>query len=308
MLDRREALRAGLGAGVALPLVGSAAHATARDDHAPTEAIGRERIPATGELLPRIGLGTSRTLNVRAGEDTAQVLEVVRLFLASGGSLIDSSPMYGESERVVGDLLGALGRDDVFYATKVWTDEGREAGIAQMRSSAEKMGAARIDLMQVHNLVDYDTHIETIRAWKAEGELRYIGITEMRDLARVERIVREDGIDFLQIPYSIQSRQVEERVLPACLDHGVAVLVMRPFERGALFQHTAERELPDWAADIDCTSWAQFFLKFLLGHPAVTCPIPATSKPHHLVDNMRGGVGRVPDAAMRDEMIAYLGL
>jgi aryl-alcohol dehydrogenase-like predicted oxidoreductase len=304
MPNRRDVLRGSLAAGAGLGLAGRAAALPIPTANA--QAVQRRRIPRTGELVPCVGLGTSRTLDVDPDGDLGGLVEVMRIFLAAGGAVVDSSPMYGHAETVVGRLLDALGRHDVFFATKVWTDEGREAGIEQMTASARRMGAQRIDLMQIHNLVDYATHLATLREWKAEGRVRYVGATEMRDLAEVERIVREDELDFIQVPYSMVERQVEERVLPAARDHGVGVLVMRPFQRAGLFDKVEGEPLPEWASEIDCTSWAQFFLKWVLGHPAVTCPIPATSDPKHVVDNMGAGVGRMPDDAMRKRMLAHL--
>lgn len=207
--------------------------------------------------------------------------------------------MYGNSESVVGELLTKIDRKDLFFATKVWTKEGKQAGIDQMEESRQRMAADRFDLMQVHNLVGLDEHMPTLEQMKEEGKIRYLGVTEMRDWETVEKLVVSDKLDFIQIPYSLGERDVEARILPAARDHGVAVLVMRPFVRGQLFKQVADKEFPEWAAEIECSSWAQLFLKWLLGHPAVTCPIPATSKPHHLHDNMQGGVGPVPDAAMR---------
>lgn len=304
MANRRDVLRGTMAAGAALGLPsGAAASAAPR-----AEAVARRRIPRTGELVPCVGLGTSRTLDVDPDGDLAELVEVVRVFLDAGGSLIDSSPMYGHAEAVVGRVLARLGREDVFFATKVWTEEGREAGIAQMEASERLMGARRLDLMQIHNLVGYATHLATLRAWKVEGRVRYVGATEMRDWTEVERILREDKLDFIQVPYSMVEREVEARILPAALEHGVAVLVMRPFQRAGLFDKVEGKALPDWAAEIDCTSWAQFFLKWVLGHPAVTCPIPATSNPDHVADNMRAGVGRLPDEALRKRMLAELGL
>jgi aryl-alcohol dehydrogenase-like predicted oxidoreductase len=304
MTTRRHLLQGALAASASLGLTSNAR----AQEHAPTglEAVHRRRIPKTGELIPCIGLGTSRTLDVDPNGDIDALVEVMRLFLASGGSVVDSSPMYGQAEAVVGRLLERLDRSDVFFATKVWTDEGREAGIEQMETSARLMGAQRIDLMQIHNLVDYATHLRTIRAWKDEGKLRHIGATEMRNWTEVERILKEDDLDFIQIPYSMAERAVEKRILPAAMDNGVAVLVMRPFQRAGLFDVVEGKPLPEWAAEIDCTSWGQFFLKWVLSHPAVTCPIPATSKPHHLVDNMGAGVGRLPDEAMRARMLKVL--
>jgi len=307
MQSRRHILQGGLAAGAALTATNLAgASAPATPQHEAMEAVMRRRIPKTGELVPCVGLGTSRTLDVDPNGKLDDLIEVMRLFLAAGGSLVDSSPMYGNAEAVVGKLLEALGRDDVFFATKVWTDKGKDAGIEQMQTSERLMGAQRIDVMQIHNLVDYQTHLATLRDWKSEGRVRYVGATEMRDWKEVERILREDGLDFIQIPYSMVERAVEERILPAARDNGVAVLVMRPFQRAGLFDKVEGKDLPEWAAEFDCTSWAQFFLKWVLGHPAVTCPIPATSKPHHLADNMRAGVGRMPDEKMRARMLAHM--
>jgi len=303
--DRRRLL-GGLAAGaIALPALATAQPSPQEGSPAP-RAIRRKRIPRTGELLPMIGLGTSRTFDEDPDAENAALVQVMRDFLDLGGSLIDSSPMYRRAEAVVGELLRRVGRDDAFYATKVWTDDGREAGIAQMETSEQRMGTTRFDLMQVHNLVGLETQLATLREWKAAGRVRYIGVTEMRDFAKVEELIAAGEIDFVQIPYSLAEREVEARVLPAALDHGVAVLVMRPFQRGGLFKAVGERPVPEWATEIGCQSWAQVFLKFLVSHPAVTCPIPATSKPHHLVDNMGAGVGPLPDEAWRARALAAL--
>jgi aryl-alcohol dehydrogenase-like predicted oxidoreductase len=311
---RRDFFRLAAGtAAVALPVTSSvAAERAAPGDRnwpgpeAGTQAIARKRIPKTGELLPMIGLGTSRTFKVDPKADNANLVEVMQAFLAWGGSLVDSSPMYGTSEEVTGTLLAKLGRDDLFYATKVWTDKGKTAGLEQMEESRRRMGPKRFDLMQVHNLLGLETHMETLQEMKADGRIRYLGVTEMRDYQTVEKLIVADRLDFIQIPYSLGDRKVEARILPAALDHGVAVLVMRPFERGKLFGAFKNRTVPEWAVEFGCHSWAQLLLKFLLGHPAVTCPIPATSKVHHLVDNMAAGVGRLPTATERKKMIDLL--
>ena len=303
-IDRRRFL-GGLAAGAALPAL-TRTGVGSQEAPGPVQAIGRKRIPRTGELVPMIGLGTSRTFDEDPEAENADLVQVMGGFLAWGGSLIDSSPMYNRSEAMVGELLRRVGRDDVFYATKVWTDRGREAGIDQMGRSERLMGTQRFDLMQVHNLVGLETQLATLREWKATGRVRYMGVTEMRDFAKVEALITEGGIDFVQVPYSLVEREVEARVLPAALDHGVAVLVMRPFQRGGLFKTVGERPVPEWAAEVGCRSWAQVFLKFLLGHPAVTCPIPATSKPHHLADNMAAGVGPLPDEAWRARALTVL--
>ncbi|MHC5114793.1 MAG: aldo/keto reductase [Planctomycetota bacterium] len=305
-MNRRRALVAiaGAGTGVSLSVDPARAADPPAGESAGPPSVARRRIPSSGELLPMIGLGTSRTFDVDpAGEKMPALVAVMRAFLDAGGSVIDSSPMYRRAETVTGALLERVDRYDVFFTTKVWTDEGRDAGIAQMDASIRKMKATpAMDLMQVHNLVDWKTHLPTLREWKATGKIRYLGITEMRDFETVEKIMREEDIDFIQIPYSIGDRRVEERVLPAARDTGTAVLVMRPFERGRLFGKVKDRPLPAWAGEFDCASWAQYFLKFVLGHDAVTCPIPATSKVHHLVDNMGAGSGRLPDEAMRRRM------
>jgi diketogulonate reductase-like aldo/keto reductase len=264
-------------------------------------AMGAERmrtrpIPRTHEQLPAIGMGTWRTFDT--AERTALV-EVVRTLLDAGGAVIDSSPMYGRSETTVGEVLGDLGPGKrPFLATKVWTT-GKEEGIAQMRESVARMG--RVDLMQIHNLLDWRTQLATLRAWKESGTIRYWGITHysLSAFAEMESIVAAEKPDFVQLPYSLGVREAENRLLPACAAHGAAVLVMRPFEGGSLFADARKRPLPAWAAEIDCTSWAQIFLKFILGHPTVTCPIPATSNPAHMADDVRAGFGRLPDEAMR---------
>jgi diketogulonate reductase-like aldo/keto reductase len=276
--------------------------------------IATRPIPSTGELLPVIGLGTWQTFDVGASPAEREPLrQVLAAFLGGGGRVIDSSPMYGRAEGVVGDLLAERGADAArtppFLATKVWTT-GRERGVEQMRASMRLMRRPHLDLLQVHNLVDWRTHLETLRAWKKQGLVRYIGVThyQLGALGELERIVSKEGVDFVQLPYSIATRDAEQRLLPAAAQHGVAVLVMRPFEEGALFGRVRGKTLPAWAADFDCASWAQFFLKFILGHPAVTCPIPATANPKHLADNLAAGAGRLPDAAMRRRMMEYLGL
>ena len=304
MANRRDVLRGTLATGAVLGMPLGAPAGAPR-----AEAVARRRIPRTGELVPCVGMGTWQTFDVDPAGELADQVAVMRAFLDGGGALIDSSPMYGRAEEVVGRVLAQLGREDLFLASKVWTDEGREAGIAQMEASGRLMGGGRrLDLLQVHNLVGYGTHLKTLRAWKAEGRVRYIGATEMQDWKEVERILGEDGLDFVQVPYSMADRAVEARVLPAALDHGVAVLVMRPFQEGGLFNKVKGKSLPGWAAELGCTGWAQVFLKWILGHPAVTCPIPATSKPHHMTDNLRAGIGPLPDEPLRKRMLAELGL
>jgi diketogulonate reductase-like aldo/keto reductase len=271
-------------------------------------ALITRTIPSTGEKLPALGLGTWQTFDV-SGARIAEVQPVLDRYFELGGRLIDSSPMYGNAEAAVGAML--RGRRDKgaqpFLATKVWTT-GKQEGIAQMRRSAERFGVPRIDLMQVHNLQDWKTHLPIMREWKQAGTFRYIGVTHYQHGAfdELERIIRTEKIDTVQLPYSAVDRLAEKRLLPAARDAGVAVLVLSPFESGSLFRQVKGKPLPAWAADIDCTSWAQIFLKFLIGHPAITCPLPATSKVRHLDDNMAALRGRLPDAALRERIAAAL--
>jgi diketogulonate reductase-like aldo/keto reductase len=265
------------------------------------------KIPKSGEALPVIGLGTWQTFDIGSSEsERGPRAEVLRRFFAAGGKVIDSSPMYGRAEGVSGDLIAALGaRAKAFIATKVWI-EGRERGIAQMEGSFRLFKTDRIELMQIHNLLDWRTHLKTLRDWKAQGRFRYIGLTHytssaLTDLARI--IESERDIDFVQFAYSIGVREAERRFLPLCQDKGVAAIVNRPFEGGGLLRTIGKRDLPGWAAELDCTSWAQLFLKFILGHPAVTCVIPATSKPEHVSDNLRAGEGRLPDEKARKRLV-----
>jgi diketogulonate reductase-like aldo/keto reductase len=249
-------------------------------------------------------MGTWQTFDTT---DEAPLRQVVKALFDAGGKLIDSSPMYGRSEETAGKVLQALGvRDRAFVATKVWIS-GKDEGMAQMRDSMAKLG--RVDLMQIHNLLDWRTHLPTLRAWKAEGRIRYWGITHYSSSAfgEMEQIIRTEKPDFVQLPYSVAVREAEQRLLPACADGGAAVLVMRPFEGGSLFAEARKRRLPAWAAEIDCTSWAQVFLKFILGHPAVNCPIPASSNPAHMADDVRAGFGRLPDAKLRRRIVEELG-
>ena len=263
-------------------------------------------IPSSGEKLPVIGLGTWRTFDVDLTPDNRKQLEdVLALFVKFGGRVIDSSPMYGQAEEVIGDLTATLGiRDKLFLATKVWT-RGKESGISSMERSMARLRTKRIDLMQVHNLVDVHTQLATLREWKEKGRIRYLGIThyESGAFGEVEKIMRSEKLDFVQINYSLMEREAEERVLPLAQERGIAVVVNRPFGGGDLFARARAKQLPDWAAEFDCRSWAQFFLKRIVAHPAVTCAIPATDNPRHVEDNMQGGIGRLPDAKMRQRMV-----
>jgi diketogulonate reductase-like aldo/keto reductase len=266
-------------------------------------------IPSSGEKLPAVGLGTWRTFDVGGSAAEREPLrEVLRRMLELGGRTVDSSPMYGTAESVVGDLAAELGiTERLFLATKVWTS-GREAGVAQMEQSFRRLRARRVDLMQIHNLLDWRTHLRTLREWKAAGRIRYLGVTHYTSGAyeELERVLRSEPLDFVQLNYSLGEREAERRILPVARERGVAVLVNRPFSEGGLFQRVRGQALPAWAAEFDCESWAQFFLKWILAHPAVTCVIPGTSRPQHVVDNVRAGLGRLPDPAVRDRMAALV--
>jgi diketogulonate reductase-like aldo/keto reductase len=272
-------------------------------------AMLMRRVPSDGEMLPAVGLGTWQTFDVSASAAEREPLrDVLQNFVALGGRVVDSSPMYGQAESVVGDLAAELGlHSSLFVATKVWTS-GREAGVAQMERSLKRLRVARLDLEQVHNLVDWQTHLRTLRDWKAAGRVRYLGVTHYTTSAYgdLERIMRSERLDFVQLNYSLLEREAEDRLLPLAADRGIAVLANRPYAEGALFRRVRGRPLPPWAAEIDCTSWGQFFLKWILAHSAVTCVIPATSKPEHLTDNMGAGTGTLPDAATRTRMAAHL--
>ena len=265
-------------------------------------------IPSTGEAMPVIGLGTWQTFDI--GDDAAELAEreeVLRILFAAGGRMIDSSPMYGRAEAVVGALLERMqARRQAFLATKVWTS-GEAAGIAQMRASMTKLASPTIDLMQIHNLVDWRTHLKTLRAWKEKGTFRTIGITHYTPSAFGElmAIMRAEAIDFVQLPYSLAAREAEARLLPLAAERGIAVIPNRPFDGASMFARVKGKPLPGWAADIDATSFGQIFLKYLVGNPAVTCAIPGTAKPSHMRDNVGAGLGRLPDATQRAAIRAW---
>jgi len=267
----------------------------------------RRRIPASGEELPLIGLGTSGPFEVGADPSArAPLQELLAAFFAAGAQLIDTSPMYTTAERVLGELLTEAMHARAFLATKVWT-RGEPAGIEQMSRSAQLLKTPRLDLIQVHNLLDLDTQLKTLRAWKAAGRVRYVGVTHYTVSAHADlvRVLSSEKLDFVQFNYSPLTRAAEKRLLPLAAERGVAVLINRPFEDGALFQAVRGKTLPAWAAEVDATSFGQLALKFIASHPAVTCIIPATGKLEHLEDNLAGGRGRLPDARQR-EAIAQL--
>src|SRR5467141_2741345 len=294
-MTRREATRlvtAGA-AGLVLPIGASRMRAATESSTMLTRAI-----PSSGEKLPVIGLGTWRTFDVDLTADTRRQLEnVLSLFVKLGGRVIDSSPMYGHAEDVIGDLTATLGiRDKLFVATKVWT-RGKENGIRSMERSMVRLRTKRIDLLQVHNLLDVYTHLATLREWKEQGRIRYVGIThyEAGAFGEMEKLMRSEKLDFVQINYSLMEPEAEQSLLPLARERGIAVLANRPFGAGDLFDKVRSKPLPDWASELDCRSWAQFFLKWIVAHSAITCAIPATNKPRHLEDNMQGGTGPLPD-------------
>jgi diketogulonate reductase-like aldo/keto reductase len=293
---------AGLGAAAALPALGQA------QGPAPGPIL-KKPIPSTGEQIPVIGLGTWITFNVGSDEKLrAARAQVMQTFFDRGGSMIDSSPMYGSSEAVIGHGLARIkNKDALFSAGKVWTLL-KPLGVNQMENSRRLWGVQRFDLMQVHNLLDWSTHLETLKAMKAEGRVRYIGITTSQNWRHgdLENIMRTERLDFVAFSYNVVDRQVEERLLPLAAERGIAVIVNRPFQEGVLVDRMRHYPLPPWAADIDCANWAQFLLKFIISHPAVTCVIPATRRVDHMEENMAAMRGRMPDARMRARMARHV--
>jgi aryl-alcohol dehydrogenase-like predicted oxidoreductase len=264
-------------------------------------------VPSSGERIPVVGLGSWQTFDVGGGaRERAPLRAVLARFAERGGGMVDSSPMYGRSEAVIGDLSEDLGiRTSLVLATKVWTS-GRRSGVDQMERSEQRLRASGIDLMQVHNLLDVDTHLATLAEWKRAARVRYVGITHYvaSAFADLERLIARTPLDFVQLNYSLAEREAEARLLPAAADAGVAVIVNRPFEGNLLFSRVSGRPLPDFAAALGCRSWAQIFLKYVLSHPAVTCAIPATARVEHLEDNLDAGSEPFPDAAERRRIAA----
>ena len=297
-LSRRGALRllGGLAGICTVPVYGQ------------SQQLMTRKIPSTGEEIPAVGLGTWQVFD--AGNDAAaraQLREVIAAFAKAGGKMIDSSPMYGSAESVVGDLVAELGlRDRLFIATKVWT-RGREDGIAQMETSFRRLKVKQMDLMQIHNLLDVGIHTKTLLDWKAKNRIRYLGITHYTASAHaeVETWLKKEKYDFLQINYSLAERDSEKRLLPYCLQNKIAVIANRPFAEGAMFKRVRGKPLPPWATEIGVASWAQYFLKWIVGHPAITCVIPGTGRPEHVADNVAAGFGALPGEAARKRMAEY---
>lgn len=297
MLRRRTLLQAA-GAATLLPLVPATA--------AP---ILTRKIPSTGEDMPVVGLGTWIVFNVgndRPARDGCA--EVMRAFFAAGGRMIDSSPMYGSSQDVIGHGLRKLDNDQgLFSATKVWISSGA-AGPGQIEQSRKSWDVPRFDLLQVHNMLSWQPHLETLFRMKQEGRVRYVGITTSHGMrhGEIERVMAAHPIDFVQITYNVLDREIERRILPLAQERKIGVIINRPFREGDLIDEVMRHKLPDWAAEIDCANWAQLLLKFIIAHPAVTCVIPATSRVDHVMENMGAMQGRLPDAAMRARMISYV--
>ena len=298
-LSRRQLLGwAGvLGAGLVLPYGVFAASAPIH-----------KAIPKTGEKLPVIGMGTSRTFDASGDADwIARLQQVTQTFFDMGGGLIDSSPMYKSAEEVIGQLLpNVKGKKNLFAATKVWI-KGREKGIQQMEESRKLWGINQFDLMQIHNLVDWKTQLETLKQMKADGKIRYIGVTTShgRSHGQLKEVLERHDFDFVQLTYNIGNHDVESPLLSIAQEKGIAVIANRPFQRGDLFDRVKGKPLPPWAREIDCASWGQFFLKYVVSHPAITCAIPATSKVKHMKDNMLAGRGRLPNSKQRNQMVKY---
>jgi diketogulonate reductase-like aldo/keto reductase len=304
-MSRREAARL-LAQGAAGLMLARTALAGEKTNQDPPQQMLQRAIPSSGEKIPVIGLGSWQVFDIGPDAAPRQALEeVLSRFVTLGGRVVDSSPMYGRAEQVIGDIATKLRlHASLFLATKVWTT-GKDEGIASMERSFAKLQTKKIDLMQVHNLVDVRTHLATLRDWKELGRIRYLGITHYNSSAysEVAKLLRAAKVDFLQINYSLGEREAEKEILPLALERGVAVLINRPFGGGDLFSRVRQKPLPEWAAEFDCNSWAQFLLKWIVAHPAVTCAIPATGNVRHLEDNMRAGLGRLPDAKLRRRMV-----
>jgi diketogulonate reductase-like aldo/keto reductase len=304
--DRRTFLRSlgAIGATAAIPASLKPAPA-----HATTGPLLTKIIPATGERIPAIGMGSWITFNVGRDRDRrAQRVKVLQTFFDLGGGLIDSSPMYGSSEEVIGHCLAQISnKGSLFSATKVWTLL-RALGVRQMNASRELWGVDRFDLMQIHNMLDWSAHIETLKQWKAEGRIRYIGMTTSHGTRHeaLAKTMAEQPLDVVQFTYNILDREAERRLLPLAAARQLAVIINRPFRQGALIDTAKRHKLPEWASEIDCANWAQFLLKFIVSHPTVTCAIPATSRVDHMRENMGALHGRLPDKAMRERMIRYV--
>ena len=298
--SRRELLKAGIGVGASILLPPTLARA---------DSLIQRKIPSSGESLPVIGIGTARRYEAVTTEaERAPLREVLRQFAEMGGKVIDTAPSYGTAETVVGDLVAELKiRESLFIATKLGA-RGRDAGIEQLERSFKRLRTPKIDLIAVHNLQDTQTQLGTLRQWKQAGRIRYVGITTSfeRQYQEFEQTMRGEALDFIQVDYALDNRKADQRILPLAADRGMGVMINLPFGRGRLFTAVQGKSLPPWAGDFDCASWAQFFLKYIVSHPAVTCALPGTAKVEYLVDNLGAAQGRLPDAAMRRRMESFI--
>jgi aryl-alcohol dehydrogenase-like predicted oxidoreductase len=298
-LTRREFLELGAGASLAMTL------GRGSDRRAAPQLITK-KIPSSGEAVPVVGLGT-RDYRADLAGDLGRFRATLQAFAGGGGQVVDTAPSYGNSEEVLGKLIGDLGiRKDLFLATKV-DRRGKEAGIRRMEDSLKALGTDHVDLMQVHNLRDWETQVPTMRDWKKAGRIRYLGVTTSfsRQHAALVRVMEKETLDFIQVDYALDNRAAAERILPLARDRGMAVLINLPFGRGRLFRAVGDRPLPDWATELGCTSWAQVFLKYVVSHPAVTCAIPGTTSAGHVTDNLGAARGALPDPALRRRMEAF---
>ncbi len=299
-MKRRESLQHLAALGL-LPLIPSSAFKT--------DKMATRSIPKTGEQLPVVGVGTWETFDVdKNARDLHLLKETLKVLTDKGGKVADTSPMYGFAEKTLGNLSSDLELNSkLFLATKVWT-QGKEKGIEQMNNSFALLQRKQIDLMQVHNLVDWQTHLKTLHNWREKGKIRYIGVTHYQESAYkdLENILKTESIDFLQVNYNLSDRTADQRLLPLAQEKKVAVIISQPFGYGKLFQQVKGKTLPTWASEIECRTWAQFFLKFILSHPAVTCTIPGTANPEHMLDNVTAGFGKLPNEKQRALMIKEL--
>jgi aryl-alcohol dehydrogenase-like predicted oxidoreductase len=303
-IDRRTAIKAGFGLGVAMlwPRDGLLAQA---------QPLIQKKIPSSGESIPVIGIGTARRYEeVKSEAEKAPLRDTIRQFQALGGKVIDSSPSYGTAEAVVGEVVEGLKiRDSLFLATKVsLRNVGRDEGIKQIEESFKKYRTNKLDLIAVHNLRDTETQLRTLREMKQAGRIRYVGITTSFDnqYGEFEQVMKKESLDFIQVDYALDNRDAGERIIPLAADRGMAVLINLPFGRGRLFNAVQGKKLPEWANEIDCQSWAQFFLKYIVSHPAITCAVPGMARPEYVVDNLGAARGRLPDAAMRRRMEQFI--
>lgn len=298
--NRRELLKAGIGVSASIFLLPAIA---------PADSLIRRKIPSTGQSLPVIGIGTARRYATVATEaDRAPLKEVLRQFVEMGGNVIDTAPSYGTAETVVGDLAAELKiRESLFMATKLGA-RGRDAGVQQLEQSVKRLRSPMIDLVAVHNLQDAQTQLGTLRQWKQAGRIRYVGITTSfeRQHQEFEQTMKAEALDFIQVDYALDNRKADRRILPLAADRGTGVMINLPFGRGRLFTAVQGKSLPPWAGEFDCASWAQFFLKYIVSHPAVTCAVPGTAKVEYLVDNLGAARGRLPDAATRRRMERFI--